>query len=67
MNIPEKELMTMFSSLSKETKFSIISHVRFSVMAENAIKRELSEKHPDLKIEFEPVQLESLKLAVNHG
>ena len=67
MNIPEKELMTMFSSLSKETKLSIISHVRFSAMAENALKRQLLENHPDLKIELEPIQAESLKLAVNHG
>ena len=67
MNTPENELMTMFKTLSKETKLSIISHVRFSTMAENALKRQLLENHPDLKIELEPIQLESLKLAVNHG
>ena len=54
MNIQEKELMAMFKTLSKETKLSIISHVRFSAIAENAIKRQLLEKHPDLKIDLEP-------------
>ena len=42
MGKQEKELMTMFKKLSKETKNSIISHVRFSVMAESAVKKELA-------------------------
>ncbi|MGP1427481.1 MAG: hypothetical protein ACTTKB_04600 [Treponema sp.] len=58
MNIQEKELMAMFKPLSKETKLSIISHVRFSAIAENAIKRQLLEKYPDLKIDLEPALME---------
>lgn len=67
MNNKEKELLQIFCGLSDKTQDSILSHVRFSAMAENALKRQLLENYPDLKIELEPVQLESLKLAVNHG
>nr|DAD63720.1 MAG TPA: hypothetical protein [Caudoviricetes sp.] len=47
MGKQEKELMAMFKKLSKETKNSIISHVRFSVMAESAVKKELAQQQHD--------------------
>ncbi len=47
MGKQEKELKTMFKKLSKETKNSIISHVRFSVMAESAVKKELAQQQHD--------------------
>lgn len=67
MNIQEKELMAMFKPLSKETKLSIISHVRFSAIAENAIKRQLLEKHPDLKIDLEPALTEVTQAVAING
>lgn len=67
MNNKEKELLQIFCGLSDKTQDSILSHVRFSAIAENALKHQLLKTHPDLKIELEPVQAESLKLAVNHG
>lgn len=67
MTAQEKELMAIFKPLSKETKRSIISHIRFSAMAENAVKKQIAEQHPDLKIDFEPIHTAELKVAVNHG
>lgn len=63
----EKELMTMFKTLSKETKQLIISHVHFSILTENAVKKQIKSRNPDLKIDFEPLCADELKPAVNHG
>ncbi|WP_315449862.1 hypothetical protein [uncultured Treponema sp.] len=61
------ELVEMFCILSDETQDSILSHVRFSVLAENAVKKQIKTRNPDLKIELATDLPNSLALAVNHG
>lgn len=60
------ELVEMFCTLSNETQDSILSHVRFSVLAENAVKKQIKTRNPDLKLEFAVDLSNSLKPAVNH-
>jgi hypothetical protein len=36
----EKELAEAFRKLSPETQENVVSHTRFAVMAENAVKRQ---------------------------
>ena len=60
------ELVEMFCTLSNETQDSILSHVRFSVLAENAVKKQIKTRNPDLKLEFAADLSNSLKPAVNH-
>ena len=67
MTNKEKELLQIFCGLSDKTQDSILSHVRFSAIAENAVKKQIAKQHPDLKIDFGPVDTAELRLAVNHG
>ena len=60
------ELVEMFCTLSNETQDSILSHVRFSVLAENAVKKQIKTRNPDLKLEFADDLSNNLKPVANH-
>jgi hypothetical protein len=40
MNDREKEMIDFFKELSTDTQENVLSHVRFSVMAEKAVKKQ---------------------------
>ena len=63
----ENDLLKAYRVLNTEGQNLVLSIANTALIAQKATLKQLLKTHPDLKIELEPVQLESLKLAVNHG
>ncbi len=54
MNKKKKELLNAFNELSDETQDSILSHVRFAVLAEKAALKKVKQEHPEYELNLEP-------------
>lgn len=53
MNKKKKELLNAFNRLSDETQDSILSHVRFAVLAEKAVLKKVKQEHPEYELTYE--------------
>ncbi|EMB43565.1 hypothetical protein [Treponema denticola] len=62
-----EKAVKLFNQLNKETQDKFLLALEFSIKSQESTIQQIRIQHPDLKINFEPIQAESLKLAVNHG